>query len=146
MALPAEMEENLTEMEATLSTLEKELEPLLSTPWEQLTSKLEPMEKAKLNLMIAYVANSLFYVFLKTQGKSTADHPVTDELARIKDYMGNLKELGPGAAKKPLKLDKEAAERFINASIGGAAGGSKKHPKPSGDDSGKKVKKKKASS
>lgn len=30
-------------------------------------SKLEPAEKAKLNLMLAYAADSLFYMFLKTQ-------------------------------------------------------------------------------
>ena len=30
-------------------------------------SKLEAAEKAKLNLMIAYAADSLFYMFLKTQ-------------------------------------------------------------------------------
>ena len=30
-------------------------------------SKLEPAEKAKLNLMLAYAADSLFYIFLKTQ-------------------------------------------------------------------------------
>ena len=36
-ALPEEMEEKLTTLEESLSKLEEELEPLLNTPWEQLT-------------------------------------------------------------------------------------------------------------
>jgi len=115
------------------------------------------MEKAKLNLMIAYAADSLFYMFLKTQvgarsalncpprgalrfslrsrysislpssplppaaskcswlatgtliqcplqGAATEEHPVTEELARIKTYMGKLKQLGEGAAKDQQRL------------------------------------------
>jgi hypothetical protein len=102
MVLDAEMDESLSALEQSMSKLEDELQPLLATPWEQLSrccrwshrlssmvfpcsgsqclpapllslrlwsfdSKLEPMEKAKLNLIIAYVADSLFYMFLKTQ-------------------------------------------------------------------------------
>lgn len=117
------------------------------------------MEKAKLNLMIAYAADSLFYMFLKTQvgarsrlrcpprhlefllvlltahlnspsldsrplspaafkswhatdklipchlqGAATEEHPVTEELTRIKTYMGKLKQLGEGAAKDQQRL------------------------------------------
>ena len=38
------------------------------------------------------------------QGASTEDHPVTEELARIKKYMGNLKALGQGAAEEQARL------------------------------------------
>ena len=187
-------------------------------------SKLEPMEKAKLNLMIAYAADSLFYMFLKTQvclaapcffcermqvfslrykkellspphlppcscsrhplflpwltdclgpclpvslsqlspshpfdshvdlfaqGASTEDHPVTEELARIKTYMSKLKELGQGAVndQQRLKLNKDAAQRFISAGLRGGGGDGEndtksKHEKPDTEESGKKKKKK----
>jgi len=216
------------------------------------------MEKAKLNLMIAYAADSLFYMFLKTQvgarsalhcpprgalrfslrspplnsnlpplvatppsaskrswhatgtliqcrlqGAATEEHPVTEELARIKTYMGKLKQLGEGAAKDQQRLkvrcshwpraatrpgmppparapaptpapaapspmpslactrshaqscakkqvNKEAAQRFIAAGLGGGGGGdgderegkTEKREKPDLEDSGKKKKKK----
>jgi hypothetical protein len=214
------------------------------------------MEKAKLNLMIAYAADSLFYMFLKTQvgarsalncpprgalrfslrsrysislpssplppaaskcswlatgtliqcplqGAATEEHPVTEELARIKTYMGKLKQLGEGAAKDQQRLkvrcshwpraatrpgmppparapaptpapaapspmpslactrshaqscakkqvNKEAAQRFIAAGLGGGGGGDgderegkkEKREKPDLEDSGKKKKKK----
>ena len=38
------------------------------------------------------------------QGAATEDHPVTEELARIKKYMGNLKALGQGAAEEQARL------------------------------------------
>jgi len=37
------------------------------------------------------------------QGAATEDHPVTEELARIKKYMGNLKALGQGAAEEQAR-------------------------------------------
>lgn len=36
-ALPDELDERITTLEESLSKLEEELDPLLSTPWEQLT-------------------------------------------------------------------------------------------------------------
>ena len=37
MALPDEMDERISALEESLTKLEEELDPLLSTPWEQLT-------------------------------------------------------------------------------------------------------------
>lgn len=65
--LPEGIQERLDTLEESMTALEAELEPLLSTPWDVLTSKMEPLEKAKLNLMIAYAADSLFFLYLKTQ-------------------------------------------------------------------------------
>jgi hypothetical protein len=86
---------------------------------------------------------------LFAQGASTEDHPVTEELARIKTYMSKLKELGQGAVndQQRLKLNKDAAQRFISAGLrGGGGDGEKdtksKHEKPDTEESGKKKKKK----
>jgi exosome complex protein LRP1 len=65
--LPEGIQARLDTLEESMTALEAELEPLLSTPWDVLTSKMEPLEKAKLNLMIAYAADSLFFLYLKTQ-------------------------------------------------------------------------------
>ena len=37
MALPEAMEESISTLEESLTKLEEELEPLMNTPWEQLT-------------------------------------------------------------------------------------------------------------
>jgi hypothetical protein len=65
--LPGDIQERLDTLDKSMTALEQELEPLLATDWDVLTSKLEPVEKAKLNLMIAYAADSLFFLYLKTQ-------------------------------------------------------------------------------
>jgi hypothetical protein len=41
------------------------------------------MEKAKLNLMIAYAADSLFYMFLKTQVGARAPRPPARTVCRL---------------------------------------------------------------
>jgi hypothetical protein len=65
--LPDEMKTTLTNLDTSLSALEEHLDPLFEIPWDVLTARLEPMEKAKLNLMMAYSAASLFYMYLKSQ-------------------------------------------------------------------------------
>jgi hypothetical protein len=69
--LPGDIQERLDTLDKSMAALEQELEPLLATEWGVLTSKLEPEEKAKLNLMIAYAADSLFFLYLKTQVRQT---------------------------------------------------------------------------
>jgi hypothetical protein len=65
--LPDDMKTTLTNLDASLTALEEHLDPLFEIPWDVLTARLEPMEKAKLNLMMAYSAASLFYMYLKSQ-------------------------------------------------------------------------------
>mmetsp|Transcript_35679 Transcript_35679/g.71530 ORF Transcript_35679/g.71530 Transcript_35679/m.71530 type:complete len:122 (-) Transcript_35679:1664-2029(-) len=121
MAVPQEVAAQIKEVRQALDELESELIPILETPWDVLVAKLDPGSKAKLTLMIAYAADSLFFMYLKTQGIATEDHPITEELTRIRTYMGKLKSV---AAKEngteeraKLKLNKEAAARFIKAGL-----------------------------
>jgi hypothetical protein len=65
--LPQEVKDSLKGCSDSLDALEEVLGPLLSTPWDVLTARLEPLEKAKLNLMIAYSVESLYFIYLKTQ-------------------------------------------------------------------------------
>jgi exosome complex protein LRP1 len=65
--LPQDVKDTLKGFTESLDALEEVLGPLLNTPWDVLTSRLEPLEKAKLNLMIAYAVESLYFIYLKTQ-------------------------------------------------------------------------------
>jgi hypothetical protein len=44
-------------------------------------------------LSISYALNGLFFVYLKTQGCSTSDHPVKAELDRLKGVMAKVDEM-----------------------------------------------------
>eukprot|EP00961_Rhodomonas_salina_P219002 2960424-Rhodomonas_salina.1 len=178
--LPKDVRAQLAEVRESLDGIEAELKPVLETPWETLVADLEPAQKAKLSLIVAYAADSLFYMYIKTQvinskrgdlcrrrslhgvifegmgrararpitgslvmqsvfcslcdvlladgsrcehaafsGIATEDHPVTEELARIKNYMKKLKDAAGEGEKQQarLKLNKEAASRFITAGL-----------------------------
>ncbi len=65
--LPDEIQNTLSNLDTSLTNLEEILKPILEVPWDSLTGRLDPLEKAKLNLMMAYSAASLFYMYLKTQ-------------------------------------------------------------------------------
>lgn len=60
--LPSEVQQSLTSFDTTLKGIEVALAPFFADP--ELRSKLPPFEAAKINLVIAYAANTLFYSYV----------------------------------------------------------------------------------
>uniref|UniRef100_A0A8C0RZ49 Nuclear nucleic acid-binding protein C1D n=1 Tax=Canis lupus familiaris TaxID=9615 RepID=A0A8C0RZ49_CANLF len=77
--------------------------------------ELDPLEQAKVDLVSAYTLNSMFWVYLATQGVNPKEHPVKQELERIRVYMNRVKEITD--KKKAGKLDKGAASRFVKNAL-----------------------------
>lgn len=67
---------------------------------------------------------NLTAVYLNTSGIDPRQHPVKNELDRVKEYMKKIKESVAKAneEKNPQKLDKAAANRFIKAGLVDADG------------------------
>lgn len=78
-----------------------------------------PKEAAEMQLALAYTVNALFFAYLKTQGIDPQTHPVKEELARVKSYMKKLKTAAKDteAKKDMLRINKDAASRFIAAGL-----------------------------
>ena len=56
--------------------------------------------------------------FLRLNGANAKEHPVFRELVRVKQYFEKIKALeGGGSRTSELRLDKEAAGRFIKHSL-----------------------------
>eukprot|EP01126_Amoeba_proteus_P020834 TRINITY_DN2114_c0_g2_i1.p1 TRINITY_DN2114_c0_g2~~TRINITY_DN2114_c0_g2_i1.p1 ORF type:complete len:161 (-),score=39.38 TRINITY_DN2114_c0_g2_i1:95-577(-) len=91
-ALPQDLQENIQTFETKLQELENLLQPFFEVEMNERLSSMAPHDAARMNITIAYALNSLFYMYLKTQGISPADHPVSGELERIKEYIIKLKE------------------------------------------------------
>jgi hypothetical protein len=51
----------LATLSSSLTTLEESLAPLLATPFEDLTQDLDPLQKAKLEVMTGYVVHDLIW-------------------------------------------------------------------------------------
>ncbi|XP_028676328.1 nuclear nucleic acid-binding protein C1D isoform X2 [Erpetoichthys calabaricus] len=112
---PTEIHEFLSDFECSLNTVDEMINTMISVSRGELLCKLDPLEQAKLDLMSAYSLNSLFWIYLVTQGVNPKEHAVKQELERIRTYMNKIKEIGD--KKKAAKLDKSAASRFLRNAL-----------------------------
>ncbi|CDQ80675.1 unnamed protein product [Oncorhynchus mykiss] len=88
---PTEIEEQLTGFESSVGAVNNMVQTILSMPRNELVKKLDPLEQAKLDLMSAYSLNSLFWMYLVTQGINPKEHAIKQELVRY--YIFTLKRI-----------------------------------------------------
>lgn len=112
---PVEIDEQLTGFDSSVSAVKAMLDKLISMPRNDQLQKLEPLDQAKLDLMSAYTLNSLFWMYLVTQGVNPRDHGIKQELERIRTYMNKVKEITD--KKNAARLDKGAARRFVRNAL-----------------------------
>ncbi|XP_062286194.1 nuclear nucleic acid-binding protein C1D [Scomber scombrus] len=112
---PHEIDEQLTGFDSSASSVKTMLEKLMSMPRNDLTQNLDPLDQAKLDLMSAYTLNSLFWMYLVTQGLNPREHGIKQELERIRTHMNRVKEITD--KKKAARLDKGAAARFVRNAL-----------------------------
>ncbi|XP_067325764.1 nuclear nucleic acid-binding protein C1D [Anolis sagrei] len=112
---PTEIQDYLLAFEKSVSSVDDMLKTMMSVSRSELLQKLDPLEQAKLDLVSAYTLNSMFWVYLATQGINPKEHPVKQELERIRTYMNRVKEIAD--KKKAAKLDKGAASRFLRNAL-----------------------------
>jgi exosome complex protein LRP1 len=104
---------DVAELEARLKAVEDGLKPFLELGFEEAVADLDEEEVARLNIVLSFAMTSLFYIFLRTQGISTANHPVKKELARVQAYIGKLKSASE--AHKQIKSNAEAASKLLES-------------------------------
>lgn len=107
------------DLDANITDLEESLQPLLTTALSASTSKLPLLDKAKLYVLTTYAIESLLFSYLRLNGVDAKNHPVFQELTRVKHYFDKLKTAELGPVKPTQRLDKGAAGRFIKAGLAG---------------------------
>ncbi|XP_048391973.1 nuclear nucleic acid-binding protein C1D [Stegostoma tigrinum] len=112
---PTEIHEFLVGFEESLKSADGTLKTLMSVPRSELLQKLGPLEQAKLDLASAYALNSMFWIYLITQGINPKEHAVKQELERIRTYMNKVKEITDH--QKASRLDKGVASRFVRHAL-----------------------------
>jgi len=113
--IPESVQSALFDFHDSISAVEEVLGPFFAKPLEETEANADPIQKAKLELMAIFSANSLHWMYLCTRGESPTEHPILDELTRIKKYMDRLKELEDRS--KAPKLDRRAAKNFIRSAL-----------------------------
>jgi exosome complex protein LRP1 len=93
-----EVNEAVLSLEECITSLEQHLAPFFETPLDDITAKLTPLEVAKLNILLAYSLNTLFYgkilnyckgllnfltVYMRVKGFDPTEHPVKSELVSL---------------------------------------------------------------
>eukprot|EP00967_Tisochrysis_lutea_P133016 scaffold232842_cov32-Tisochrysis_lutea.AAC.1 len=137
--LPEDMATAISKFADGVNDIEERVRRLQQTPWSDLCQGLSPLESARLHLMVAYTINTLFYMYLKTQGIEATNHPVMEELDRVKAYVRKVKEVTKemeakaDATKAQISLNASAAQRFIAHALG--------NPEIAGSDSKAGIKK-----
>ncbi|XP_035682634.1 nuclear nucleic acid-binding protein C1D-like [Branchiostoma floridae] len=111
---PSEIHAGLVAFSDSLKSVEEVFKPFLQMALEDV-EKLESLDQAKLHLTAVYAINSLFWIYLTTQGIDPKDHPIKNELDRIRSYMNRVKEIED--KRKAAKLDKAAAKRIVKSAL-----------------------------
>ncbi|KAJ1668117.1 hypothetical protein IW140_000717 [Coemansia sp. RSA 1813] len=103
-----------------VDNVHRALGPILSQPLGETLPKLSAMQRCELEALVAYSINTLFFVYLKANGVPPKEHPVMNELQRVQRYIEKInktKNHSGGADARPLKVDKDAADRLIRSAI-----------------------------
>ena len=106
---PGEIHEYLSTFENSTGAVDEMLKTMTPVSRNELLQKLDPPEQAKVDLVSAYSLNSMFWVYLATQGVNPKEHPVKQELERISVYTNRVKEITD--KKKAGDLDRGVASR-----------------------------------
>ncbi|XP_032234582.1 nuclear nucleic acid-binding protein C1D isoform X2 [Nematostella vectensis] len=114
--LPEEVVDSMESFHESLGNIEDALKPLLENSTDDMKESMGPLQLAKLNLVVAYSINSLFWMYLITQGMDPKEHPIKQELDRIKKYMVKVKEV-QHKQEVSMRIDKGAAKRFVKSAL-----------------------------
>lgn len=106
-----ELVANIQHLDHSIVDIETLLESRMGIDYNSLSVE----EKIKHDLLIAFTLNSLYWVYLRLDGADPTSHNIKRELDRVKSTMDMAK--GAMAKKNMLRVDKNAAERFIDHAL-----------------------------
>jgi len=115
----SDVKELVEDMSGSIDDLEASLAPLLNATLSSSTSKLPLLDKAKLYVLATYAIDSVLFSYLRLNGQNVKDHPVVQEIMRVRSYFNKIKEVEAGPAQRNATLDKDAAARFIKHGLSG---------------------------
>jgi len=124
---PEAIQKQIKDFHESLVSLKGHLQPLVEN-FEELEEKAAtPLEKAQLNYTTAFALNSLFWMYLITQGENPQEHEIKREIDRLKAAGVRMKEVAdrdtkaanPGAAAPgpTSRVDANAAKRFVKSAL-----------------------------
>jgi exosome complex protein LRP1 len=115
----SDVKDLVEDMSGSIDDLEAALAPLLNATLSSSVSKLPLLDKAKLYVLATYAIDSVLFSYIRLNGKNVKDHPVVQEIMRVRSYFNKIKEVEAGPVQRNTTLDKDAAARFIKHGLAG---------------------------
>jgi exosome complex protein LRP1 len=112
---PEELRESVKKLEAGLGDLEAGFSGLIKQNREEFYQDLDPLARAKLDLVSLYNVNSLFWILIKTLGHNPQVSDVKNELLRVRSVIARCKEVEDKA--KRNRVDQSAARRMVASGL-----------------------------
>jgi len=107
----AELVTNIQNLDESILRIETLLEARLAADYNSMSM----VDKIKHDLLIAFMLNTLYWMYLRLGGFDPTTHKIKSELDRIKTTMDRAKST---MAKPNMpRLDKEAAGRFVGHAL-----------------------------
>ncbi|KAI1844622.1 hypothetical protein JX265_001609 [Neoarthrinium moseri] len=106
----------LERLDGEIDDLEEVLEPFLASI-PDVSNKLPLLDKAKLYVLVTYALESIIFSSLRLNGVNAKEHPVFQELTRVRQYFEKIKNIENPPPKPDQSLNKEAAIRFIRSDL-----------------------------
>mmetsp|Transcript_19898 Transcript_19898/g.28604 ORF Transcript_19898/g.28604 Transcript_19898/m.28604 type:complete len:129 (+) Transcript_19898:67-453(+) len=109
---------SIDECKDSLEGITEHVDKLHDQDFETVQQQLSPLEHAKLNVGVAYSLASLLYISLKAKGVAASDHPVKEDLSRIKKYVEKIKSIEQiDKDGRKVAVDSGAARRIVSHQI-----------------------------
>lgn len=117
MELPdLEEDHSIKEKLQNLHLSVEKIKAILDVALEADTERFSLKERVDFDLFLTYTLNTLYWMYLRTNGEDPNKHDVKNQLNRIKDYMIKAKQAHERQTIRP-KLDQAAAGRFVKQGI-----------------------------
>lgn len=111
----------ISALDASIEGLSGALDPVLRTSLDDKIAECQlPQERIKIYNNHLYVTISVLYSYIKTLGINTNDHPIMEELKRIKEFMKQAKEVEESLKNKEVEdlKSKDNAKDFLQRTLG----------------------------
>jgi U3 small nucleolar RNA-associated protein 3 len=107
--LAAELSERVTELKEKINPVKQLVKQVVASNPEGVNDELVQYLEVKQQLLLSYCTNLVFYMLLKSQGKSVRNHPVMRQLLDLRYVMEKLRSLDGKLKYQIDRLAKAAA-------------------------------------
>ncbi|XP_023340435.1 nuclear nucleic acid-binding protein C1D [Eurytemora carolleeae] len=112
---PEELLDTVRRFNSSLGSLEDGFKDLLSLNRTEMFQNLDPITRAKIDIVSLYSINSLVWMLLKTLGHNPQTSDVKTELGRVRSAISRCKEIQD--REKRGRVDQGAAKRMITSGL-----------------------------